>query len=76
MENMRKPGSERAAQHPLQNSLPSKHSLKRKNSWDLDEMPVSVPDGIKVTAGQAVVSEVGICRHIWVQPVGRRSLCA
>ena len=40
MENMRKPGSERAAQHPLQNSLPSKQSLKRKNSWDLDEMPV------------------------------------
>ena len=41
IENMRKPGSERAAGHPLQNSLPSKQSLKRKNSWDLDKMPVS-----------------------------------
>ena len=46
MENMRKPGSERAAQHPLQNSLPSKQSLKRKNSWDLDEMPVGTPGHI------------------------------
>ena len=43
MENMRKPGSERPAGHPLQNSLPSKNSLKRKNSWELDDMQVRLP---------------------------------
>lgn len=39
---MRKPSSsDRLAQHPLQDSLPSKQSLKRHSSWDLDNMQVS-----------------------------------
>lgn len=39
---MRKPSSsDRLAQHPLQDSLPSKQSLKRRSSWDLDNMQVS-----------------------------------
>jgi len=43
MENMQKPGSERPAGHPLQNSLPSKNSLKRKNSWEVDDRQVRLP---------------------------------
>ena len=38
-ENARKPASSER-QHPLQSSLPSKHSLKRRSSWDLDDMQV------------------------------------
>ena len=39
---MRKPSSsDRLVQHPLQDSLLSKQSLKRRSSWDLDNMQVS-----------------------------------
>ena len=75
MENMRKPGSERAAQHPLQNSLPSKQSLKRKNSWDLDEVPVSVPDESAITTGLLIISELGLCGNKWATQLGDAALC-
>ena len=42
-ENARRPAGDRergAGQHAHQGSAPGKHSLKRKNSWDLDDMQV------------------------------------
>ena len=42
-ENARRPAGDRergAGQHAHPGSAPSKHSLKRKNSWDLDDMQV------------------------------------